>query len=418
MNTPVVPAAATGAAPAATPGAAVLVLNAGSSSIKFALFDAGEQTVADPDALPQQPWWGGKLQGLGGAAPQLAIASESPGPVALAAAQPYADGLEHILATAQQRLGRVPLLAVVHRVVHGGPQRHAPLWLTPANLAELRMLEPLAPLHQPYALDAVQVLFNQQPGLRQLACFDTAFHHTLPLAETLLPLPQALRARGLRRYGFHGLSYEHQALTLPQQHGALATGRCIVAHLGSGASLCALQGGRSIATTMGFSALDGLMMGTRCGALDPGVLLYLLQQEGLDAAQLTRLLYQHSGLLGTSGRSAEPRVLLACELDDEQAAAALALYVQRIVRELGALVALLGGLDLLVFTAGVGENSAEIRRRVVTRLGFVGAALDEAANARHAPVISSPTSAVRVAVAPANEEWVMALHALRQLATR
>jgi acetate kinase len=401
----------------AVPDAALLVLNSGSSSIKFALFDAGAAAVAQPGALPRQPWWGGKLQGIGGDAPQLVCSGAPAQAVALQASDAYADGLQRIVAEAHQRLGAVPLRAVVHRVVHGGEHFQAPLWLTPKQLAALRALEPLAPLHQPYALDAAQALFEQQPGLPQLACFDTAFHHTLPLAETLLPLPRALRARGLRRYGFHGLSYEYQALTLPQQHGALAQGRCVVAHLGSGASLCALQGGRSVATTMGFSALDGLMMGTRCGALDPGVLLYLLQQEGLDAAQLARLLYQHSGLLGTSGRSAEPRVLLACEAEDADAAAALALYEQRIVREIGALVALLGGLDLLVFTAGVGENSAEIRRRVVARLGFVGAALDEAANARHDPVISTPASAVRVAVAPANEEWVMALHALRQLAT-
>lgn len=409
------------ATPAHLPEAALLVLNSGSSSIKFALFDAGTQALNEPDTLPRQPWWGGQLRGIGSDAPHLHCSGQAPQPLALSPAHAYADGLQQILAAVQRQLGALPLRAVVHRVVHGGPHFHAPLWLTPAQLAELRTLVPLAPLHQPYALDAVQALLEQQPELPQLACFDTAFHHSLPPAETLLPLPQALRAQGLRRYGFHGLSYEYQALTLPQRYGAVARGRCIVAHLGSGASLCALQGGRSVATTMGFSALDGLMMGTRCGALDPGVLLYLLQQQGLDAAQLARLLYQHSGLLGTSGRSAEPRVLLACEAEDEQAAAALALYVQRIVREIGALLALLGGLDLLVFTAGVGENSAEIRRRVVNRLGFVGAVLDEAANNRlnrsgaAAGVISATASAVQVVVEPANEEWVMARHALSAL---
>lgn len=394
------------------PAAALLVLNCGSSSIKFALFDGS----CAPEALPQQAWWGGKLQGIGSAAPRLSTTRGGEQAIALSAAQPYQDGLRHILAAMQQQLGTVPLRAVVHRVVHGGDRHVRPLRLDLHLLEGLRQLEPLAPLHQPYALDAVELLLRHDASLPQLACFDTAFHHTLPAAERMLPLPHALREQGLRRYGFHGLSYEYQALVLPQRHGALAHGRCIVAHLGSGASLCAMQGGRSIATTMGFSALDGLMMGTRCGALDPGVLLYLMQAQRMDAQQIATLLYKESGLLGVSGRSPEPRALLACEQEDPRAAEALALYLHRIVREIGALVALLGGLDLLVFTAGVGENQAEIRRRVVARLGFVGALLDEQANERHAPSISSADSAVVVAVEPTNEEWVMARHGLQLLA--
>lgn len=394
------------------PSSALLVLNCGSSSIKFALFDAG-CAVQD---LPRRAWWGGKLQGIGSSSLALSTSEGEALTLPASVERPYELGLQHILAATQRRLGAVPLRAVVHRVVHGGERFVRPMLLELPVLEQLRALVPLAPLHQPYALDAAELLLRHWPALPQLACFDTAFHHELPLEEQLLPLPHALREQGLRRYGFHGLSYEYQALVLPQRHGAAAQGRCLVAHLGSGASLCAMQGGRSLATTMGFSALDGLMMGTRTGALDPGVLLYLMQGLQWDAERIARVLYSESGLLGVSGVSAEPRVLLAREAQDPRAAAALALYVQRIVREVGALVALLGGLDLLVFTAGVGEHQAEIRRRVVSRLGFVGAVLDEQANAAHAALISAPASAVALAVEPTNEEWVMARHALQVLA--
>jgi acetate kinase len=245
------------------------------------------------------------------------------------------------------------------------------------------------------------------------------FHHTLPKVEQLLPLPHAAWERGLRRYGFHGLSYEYMATALPERHGELARGRTLVAHLGSGASLCAMQGLQSVGTTMGFSALDGLMMGTRTGALDPGAVIYLMEIEKLSLAEVGRILYHESGLLGVSGTSSEPRVLLPLESGDdaqaERARDALGLYVRRIVREIGALVAVLGGLDLLVFTAGVGEHSAEIRRRVCEGLGFLGLRLDAQANAADAAVISAPGSAVTIGVEPTNEEWVAARHALRWL---
>jgi acetate kinase len=301
---------------------------------------------------------------------------------------------------------------VAHRVVHGGSKYLQPVRLDAAVLVDLKTYIPLAPLHQPFALDAVDVLLAADPGLPQVACFDTAFHHTLPRVEQMLPLPYAAWERGLRRYGFHGLSYEYLSVALPERHGERARGRTIAAHLGSGASLCAMQGLRSVATTMGFSALDGVMMGTRTGALDPGVVLYLMEVEQLTVAQVGHLLYHESGLLGVSGVSSEPRVLLAAEDRDdevgERVRAALALYVRRIVREVGALVAVLGGLDLLVFTAGVGEHSAPIRERVCAALGYLGLVLDDPANARHAPWISAAQSRVGVAVEPTNEEWIAA----------
>ena len=393
----------------ATPAAMVAVLNCGSSSIKFALFDAAQGTP------PREPWWGGKVVGIGGAQARLQTQDGLDRELQLGAAQPYHEALEVIRDAIRERLGGVPVRAVAHRVVHGGAHHAAPLRVDAEVLAELRGYIPLAPLHQPFALEAMEVLLQQRPDLPQVACFDTAFHHSLPLVEQLLPLPYAAYERGLRRYGFHGLSYEYQSLVLPERHGELAAGRCIVAHLGSGASLCAMRRLRSVATTMGFSALDGLMMGTRCGALDPGALLYLMEVEGMDVHAAGHMLYHESGLLGVSGLSADPRALLAREADDPRCAAALALFVRRIVREIGALVAVLGGLDLLVFTAGIGEHQAEVRRRIVADLVFLGLRLDDGANAAHAAVISSPGSAVRVAVEPTNEEWVAARHALALL---
>ena len=245
-----------------------------------------------------------------------------------------------------------------------------------------------------------------------MACFDTAFHRTMPKVEQILPLPYSAWQRGLRRYGFHGLSYDYMSHTLPERHGDLARGRTIVAHLGSGASLCAMQNLESVATTMGFSALDGLMMGTRTGSLDPGALLYLMEVERLSLEEVGSTLYNQSGLLGVSGISAEPRVVVKHENDPgeagERARIALALYVRRIVREIGALTAVLGGLDLLVFTAGVGEHNAFVRERVCRDLAFLGIKLDADANTINAPVISTTGSRVRVALEPTNEEWVAA----------
>jgi acetate kinase len=284
-----------------------------------------------------------------------------------------------------------------------------------STIAELRALVPLAPLHQPFPLKAMSLLFEQWPGIVQVACFDTAFHRTVPKVEQILPLPYSAWERGLRRYGFHGLSYDYMSHVLPERHGDLARGRTIVAHLGSGASLCAMQNLQSIATTMGFSALDGLMMGTRTGSLDPGALLYLMEIEKLSLEEMGHTLYNQSGLLGVSGISAEPRVVVKHEDDPgevgERARIALALYVRRIVREIGALVAVLGGVDLLVFTAGVGEHNAFVRERVCRDLAFAGITLDTDANAIDALVISTTDSRVLVAVEPTNEEWIAARYA-------
>ncbi|HXE49590.1 MAG TPA: acetate kinase, partial [Ramlibacter sp.] len=310
----------------------ILVLNCGSSSIKFALFDA----LVRP--LPRDPLWSGKVEGTG------------------------QDALRAVRACVEQRTdGRLPA-AIAHRVVHGGT-RSAPVRIDRNVLADLRSYIPLAPLHQPYALQAIEALLAQAPQVPQIACFDTAFHRTLPPVEQMFPLPHELWERGVRRYGFHGLSYEYMAAALPERHGAVAHGRTIVAHLGSGASLCAMHELRSVATTMGFSALDGLMMGTRCGSVDAGVLLHLMEVEKLSLKQLTQLLYRESGLLGVSGVSSSPQELLAVERTNQRAHAALQLYVRRIVREIGSLAAVLGGLDMLVFTAGVGEHSAPMRER-------------------------------------------------------
>ncbi|NYT64424.1 acetate/propionate family kinase [Alcaligenaceae bacterium] len=397
----------------ATRGDLILVLNCGSSSIKFALFDA-----AGSD-LQRTPVWNGKVQGIGGPAPTYGETGITPIQVALDPERPYSAALARIQQGVLARLDGRKLHSVVHRVVHGGNKFFAPVRVNQALLDDLKAYIPLAPLHQPFALEAIETLLLSRPDLPQVACFDTAFHHTLPKVEQLLPLPYDAWERGLRRYGFHGLSYDYMATALPERHGDLACGRTIVAHLGSGASLCAMQNLKSVATTMGFSALDGLMMGTRTGALDPGAVLYLMEIEKLTLAEVGQVLYHKSGLLGVSGTSSEPRVLLPLESEDSEAGArardALALYVRRIVREIGALVAVLGGLDMLVFTAGVGEHSAEIRKRICDALAFLGMQINDGANADNAPVISTPDSTVIIAVEPTNEEWVAASQALTLL---
>jgi acetate kinase len=389
----------------------VLVLNCGSSSIKFALFDAG----AKP--LPRKPLWNGKVDGITGPAPTFGETGVTPGPVLLDAAHPYNAALQHIRARVLERVARGGhrITAVAHRVVHGGAKYSDPVRVDAGVLADLRSYIPLAPLHQPFALEAIGALLHGTPDLPQVACFDTAFHHTLPQVEKMLPLSWDAWERGLRRYGFHGLSYEYMSRALPERHGDAARGRTLVAHLGSGASLCALQGLQSVGTSMGFSALDGLMMGTRCGALDPGAVLYLMEIEKLSLHDVGQLLYHGSGLLGLSGVSSDPRVLLEQEADNARVQAALALYVRRIVREIGALVAVLGGLDMLVFTAGIGEHNAAIRERVCAGLAWLGVALDAKANADNADLISSPASRIPVAVERTNEEWVAAWHATRVL---
>ena len=285
----------------------ILVLNCGSSSIKFALFDA------DAQPLPRQPLWNGKVDGITGPAPTFGETGVTPGPVTLDAAHPYHAALQHIRSRVLARTaqGGHRIAAVAHRVVHGGAKYADPVRVNASVLEDLRGYIPLAPLHQPFALEAIGALLQHLPDLPQVACFDTAFHHTLPDVEKMLPLSWDAWERGLRRYGFHGLSYEFMSLALAERHGDAARGRTIVAHLGSGASLCAMQGLQSVATTMGFSALDGLMMGTRCGALDPGAVLYLMEIEKLSLHDVGQLLYHQSGLLGLSGVSSDPRVLLA-----------------------------------------------------------------------------------------------------------
>ncbi len=391
----------------------ILVLNCGSSSIKFGLF-----TTTAGDTPARTPAFGGKVQGIGTERPVLDAGTAAPRPVALDASHPYAAALEQIRAEVTDWLAGRRVAVVAHRVVHGGTKYAAPVRVDAQVLADLRSYIPLAPLHQPFALEAMERLLHERPELPQVACFDTAFHQTMPQVEQMLPLPYAAWERGLRRYGFHGLSYAYMAVALAERHGDAARGRTIVAHLGSGASLCAMQDLRSQATTMGFSALDGLMMGTRPGALDPGAVLYLMEIEKLTLEQVGRVLYHESGLLGVSGISADPRALLACEATEPRAALALQMFVRRVVREIGALAAALGGLDMLVFTAGIGEHSTEMRRRICAGLGWLGLVLDGAANAAHGPLISSTLSRVQVGVEPTNEEWIAARLAAQSLAGR
>ncbi len=384
----------------------VLVLNAGSSSLKFALFDV---EAGDPGL---QARWRGKIDGIGGSSPTWSDNhADQAMPLVLDAERPFRAALDEVRKRIGEYTPSSALRAVAHRVVHGGSRYFAPTRVTAQVLEELHRLIPLAPLHQPSTLEGIESFFSSHPEVPQIACFDTGFHHGMPLVEQLLPLPYDAWERGLRRYGFHGLSFEYQSIALPRRHGDLARGRTLVAHIGSGASLCAMRDLRSVATTMGFSALDGLMMGTRCGSLDPGVVLSLLETGRFTVPRLGQLLYKESGLLGVSGESSDPRVLLATEGHNPRAKIALELYVHRIVREIGALGAVLGGLDLLVFTAGIGEHNAIIRERVCAALGLFGIRLDSAANAAHAPVISAADSATVVAIEPTNEEWLAALRA-------
>lgn len=379
----------------------LLVLNCGSSSIKFALFDAGDAP------LSRTPDWSGRIEDITGTAPVFSANDATDEPLALDPERPYFSALTFLRQRIQSRLDGRHVVAIAHRVVHGGSKYFAPVRVDATVLEDLKSYIPLAPLHQPFALEAIAALLAAQPQLPQIACFDTAFHQTLPTVEKMLPLPRSAWDQGLRRYGFHGLSYAYVAQILGERYGDAARGRTIVAHLGSGASLCAMQNLRSVATTMGFSALDGLMMGTRCGALDPGAVIYLMEIRKLSLEQVARMLYHESGLLGVSGISSDPRVLLQHE-DEEHAREALALYVRSAVREIGALSAALNGLDMLAFTAGIGEHNATIRERICAGLGFLGVDLDPSANATHAAVISSASSKVRVVVEPTNEEWVAA----------
>ncbi|RQS21398.1 acetate/propionate family kinase [Burkholderia sp. Bp8998] len=389
---------------------ALLVVNAGSSSVKFGVF------AYPPHGDPaRRPLHDGEAVATGDGV-SIRFDAEPGDSLPRVAGDPYRAVLARIATWIREQLPHVTLGAIAHRVVHGGARYVEPVVVDDAVLDALRTLTPLAPLHQPHSLDAIDALRDAFPDVPQIAVFDTAFHRTLPRVEQLLPLPHAWFDQGVRRYGFHGLSYEYLAVALEESFGARAHGRVIAAHLGSGASLCALRDCRSVATTMGFSALDGLMMGTRCGTLDPGVVLHLLEVGKLSGDDLGHLLHHESGLKGVSGASGDPRVLLAREAaGDMPARDALALYVHRIVRETGALTALLGGLDMLVFTAGIGEHSAALRERICASLGWLGIELDARANAADAHVVSSASSAVTVVVEPTNEAWVAARAAVRVL---
>lgn len=386
----------------------ILVLNAGSSSIKFALYPV------DDGALGSR-LLGGQIAGIGlrgtltanGADGNPIARSEAIGG-AYPTTQAYA--LAYLLDWLEQRTRGRRIVAAGHRVVHGGAVYRAPVAIDDTVLATLTNLIPIARLHQPYEVAAINALRERDPALLQIACFDTAFHRTQPEVAQLFPLPRPIIDSGVRRYGFHGLSYDYIAGRLPALIARSDQARVVVAHLGSGSSMCALRGGRSIATTMGFTALDGLMMGTRSGSVDPGILLYLIQERGMSVQQVNDMLYKESGLLGVSGLTSDMRVLL--ESSDPHAREAVELYVYGVVREAGALIACLQGIDALVFTAGIGENAAPIRARVCAALSWLGIMLDDEANARHALCISAPLSKVSVWVIPTDEESVIARHTL------
>jgi acetate kinase len=383
---------------------AIAVLNAGSSSIKYSLF------LLRGDAL--QLSLRGQVEGLY-THPRF-VAKDAAGELLVETT--WAEGLElghegaleHLVPYVKQHLGRDTLAAIGHRVVHGGMEYTRPVRMDAAVLESLRQFEPLAPLHQPHNLAPIRLLLERQPDLPQVACFDTAFHRSNPEVAQMFALPAEFHAQGVRRYGFHGLSYEYIASVLPQVDERAASGRTVVLHLGNGASMCALQGGRSVASTMGFTAVDGLPMGTRCGALDPGVILYLLDQRGMDVRAIEKMVYSQSGLLGVSGISSDMRALLAS--DDPRARTAIDLYLYRIRRELGSLAASLGGLDAIVFTAGIGEHAAFIRERICADAAWLGVELDAAANAKGGPRISAPGSRVAAWVVPTNEELMIARH--------
>jgi acetate kinase len=384
----------------------ILALNAGSTSLKFSLF----AIARDTDSLSLL--YRGGIEGIDGETRFLvynAMGQRQEDEQLIAKAPiSHEDALQVLLEWIESHEAGLRLIAAGHRVVHGGTRYSAPVLVDEAVLTYLEELVPLAPLHQPHNLMAIRAIARIRPHIPQVACFDTAFHHTQPAVAQAFALPREVTALGVKRYGFHGLSYEYIASVLPSYVGAGADGRIVVAHLGGGASMCALRGRRSIGTSMGFTALDGLPMGTRCGALDPGVVLYLLSEQGMTLSAVTDLLYHRSGLLGVSGESSEMRDLLAS--DSPYAAEAIDLFVYRIRRELGSLVAVLGGLDVLVFTGGIGEHAAPIRAGVCQDAHWLGVRLHEEANRKGGPKISAEGSAVSVWVIPTDEDLMIARH--------
>jgi len=383
---------------------AILVVNAGSSSIKFSVF------LAQGDALDLL--LGGQIEGLY-TTPRFK-ARDAAGAVVgerqWAAGEPFGhDGaITYLAGFLREQLGAHRLVAVGHRVVHGGLDYAAPVRLTAEIVGHLEQFIPLAPLHQPHNLKPIRLLLANRPELPQVACFDTAFHRRQPEVAQAFALPPEITERGVRRYGFHGLSYEYIASVLPQVDARAAAGRTVVLHLGNGASLCAIHSGKSMASTMGFTAMDGLPMGTRCGNLDPGVVLYLVDELKMDARAIEKLLYQQSGLLGVSGLSSDMRTLL--DSAEPKAQFAVELFVYRIGRELGSLAGALGGLDAIVFTGGIGEHAVAIRERVCHAAAWLGVELDPTANAAGGSRLSTAASRVSAWVIPTNEELMIARH--------
>lgn len=384
-----------------------LVLNAGSSSLKFCTFERHEG----------ENWRmavRGQIEGIG-TTPRLS-AKDANGVKLADDNLKFRDGREAVDALAawlRTKYSGSRVLGVGHRVVHGGSRFNGPTKVDATILEQLRELIPLAPLHQPYNLAAIEAAFERMPDVPQVACFDTSFHRGQSVVAQLVPLPSELRNAGLQRYGFHGLSYEYIASVLPEVAPDIANGRVIVAHLGSGASMCAMKAGKSIDSTLGFTALDGLCMGTRPGTLDPGVVLHLFQGLNLSAKEVETILYKKSGLLGISGISNDMRDLDS--RSDPEARLAIDYFVYRAAKEIGALTAVLGGIDGLVFTAGIGENSAGIRKRICDASAWLGIELDETANANHQTTISTSRSKVSVRVIRTNEELMIARHTAAML---
>jgi acetate kinase len=381
----------------------LLVLNAGSSSIKFSVYE----TLVDRSLAAGAH---GEVEGIGTAARLEVADSEgqalTTGPVAGAG---YEAAIEAIQAWFAAHVGNeAGFDGVGHRVVHGGMNYAEPILIDESVIAGLEKLIPLAPLHEAHHIAVIRAVQAVAPQIRQVACFDTAFHRTAPALAQEFALPREFTAKGVRRYGFHGLSYEYIVETLRNVAPEVIKGKVVAAHLGNGASMCAMDHGRSQATTMGFTAVDGLPMGTRTGTLDPGVILYLLQQEGMDVGAVERLIYEQSGLLGVSGLSSDMRTLLAS--DKPAAKEAVSLFIYRIGRELGSLAAALGGLDAIVFTGGIGEHAAEIRERVCRNAAWLGVAIDEAANLNGGPCITRNGSKVSAWVISTDENLMIARH--------
>ncbi len=391
-------------------GDLILVLNAGSSSLKFTIYsDQGDK----PEVL-----YDGQIEGL--FTESRFKVKDINGKVVEEKTWPEGSALDHegaieaLFSWGRGVMGGAGRIAAVgHRVVHGGLKYTKPTLVDDTILSDLEEFNPLAPLHQPHNLAAIRIIQKRNPDLPQVACFDTSFHTSIPAVAQAFALPRKLTEQGVRRYGFHGLSYEYIASVLPGVDPEAAEGRTIVAHLGNGASLCAMKGLKSTACTLGFTAVDGLMMGTRCGTLDPGVMLYLMDECGMSTRDLEKLIYKESGLLGVSGVSSDMRTLL--ESRDPRASEAVELFVYRITRELGSLAAALGGLNALVFTGGIGEKAVPIRERVCRSAGWLGVKFDAEANAAGGPRISRDGSRVRAWVIPTDEELMIALHTRRAL---